>query len=110
MKYNQEITKRLKTFNINKEDIDFFLNSGKIPCININNEKKDLPSIILIATKILAKENNLTPYLIIVSETSVGTTYTILSISPNDNIIKYNISSLIENNTIVLNSNAIRLK
>ena len=109
MNLTNEITKRLKVFGLKNNEINHFFTTNQIPCINIHAEKKELPSVILVATNILAKENNITPYLIVVSETSIGTVYTILTISQNETLKEYNIQSLLENNVVVLNSNAIRL-
>ena len=109
MNLTNEITKRLKVFGLKNNEINHFFTTKQFPCINIHAEKKELPSAILVATNILAKENNITPYLIVVSETSIGTAYTILTISQNEILKEYNIQSLLENNVVVLNSNAIRL-
>ena len=77
MNLTNEITKRLKVFGLKNNEINHFFTTKQIPCIDIHAEKKDMPTAILVATNILAKENKTTPYLIVVSESSIGTAYTI---------------------------------
>ena len=60
MNLTNEITKRLKVFGLKNNEINHFFTTKQIPCINIHAEKKELPSVILVATNILAKENNIT--------------------------------------------------